>query len=361
MELRVDYIYTDHKNAVDWVDLRLTPNGVTLPDGRPQFFEVDPLLPGCNATFNGLRLGFSNAGTNGGPCDDVGNANQDIPDDQRCRRIDNLDLGTTRRRSLILQTGRLSISSLGYAYLDAEVGNPVNSSTAGSSYEEVAKITLNNNTLGPALWANEHNIVLRASFKHYFFENHPTSIGLFFQRRSGRPFSYTYEDDTVEDLFGDSDDEESVLLYVPTGPTDPLMDFTTNLGGAYTQQDVDDFFRFLDESGLSAFAGGIAPKNGFNSSWSSDLDLRIQQDIPLWKEHELQLFFDIENVLNLFSDSNNLKRFADTGDIQEGVRVLQLDDGVTGVYEVEDIFFEGTDLDTNDSLYRIQLGIRYRF
>ena len=254
-------------------------------------------------------------------------------------------------------TDRTSLDlNIGYAYLDAEVGNPVNSSTAGSSYEEVAKITLNNNTLGPALWANEHNLVLRATFKHYFFAEHATSVGLFFQRRSGRPFSYTYEDDTVEDLWGDSDDEESVLLYVPTGPGDALMDFSQ-----LSQQELDDFFDFLARSGLNAFAGGVAPKNGFNSPYSNDLDIRIQQDIPLWREHSLQVFLDIENVLNLFSDSGNVKRFADTGDIQEGVRVLQLDRSNTTQFEVERFFDEGTNRDVDDSVYRIQLGLRYTF
>lgn len=359
--IRADFIYTDHKDAVDWVDLRLTPNGVTLPDGRPQFFEVDPLLPGCNATFNGLRQGFSNAGTNGGPCDDTRNSNQDI-------LMTNGVEGSTKSFSVqFAKEFEFSDKTfldfgLGYAWLDAEAGNPVNSSTAGSSYEEVAKITLNNNTLGPALWANEHNIVLRASFKHYFFEDHPTSVGLFFQRRSGRPFSYAYEDDTVEEYFGDSDDESSVLLYVPTGPNDPLMDFSNLSAG-----DVDALFAFLEESGLSAYAGGIAPKNGFNSPWSTDLDIRIQQDLPIWRDHELQVFLDIENVLNLLSDGNNVKRYADVDDIQEAVRVLEIDErnpaalSNTDQFVITRFYNEGTNRDVDDTVYRIQLGVRYRF
>jgi hypothetical protein len=220
--------------------------------------------------------------------------------------------------------------------------------------------------LGPALWANEHNFVLRATLKHFFFENHPTTVGLFFQRRSGRPFSFTYEDDTVEEFFGDSDDEERVLLYVPTGPNDPLMDFSNLSAG-----EVSDLFAFFERTGLSKFAGGIAPKNGFNSPWSSDLDIRIQQDIPLWKDHSVQVFLDIENALNLFSDSNNVKRYADTGDIQEGVRVLEISQSNrndpdapinnTSQFEITRIYDEGTDIDVDDSLYRIQFGIRYRF
>ncbi|MDH3304156.1 MAG: TonB-dependent receptor [Gammaproteobacteria bacterium] len=359
--IRADFIYTDHKNAVDWVDLRLTPNGVTLPDGRPQFFEVDPTLPGCNATFNGIRQGFSNAGTNGGPCDDTRNQNQDV-------LMTNGVEGSTSSFAFQLAkefafSDRTSLDlNFGYAYLDAEVGNPVNSSTAGSSYEEVAKITLNNNTLGPALWANKHNIVLRARFKHYFFDDHATSVGLFFQRRSGRPFSYAYEDDTVEEYFGDSDDESSVLIYVPSGPSDPLFDFS-NLSASQ----VSDLFAFLDESGLSAYAGRIAPKNGFNENWSTDLDIRIQQDLPMWRDHSLQVFLDIENFLNLLSDSENIKRYADTDDIQEAVRVFEINERDAAAISNTDQFVitrwynDGTNRDVDDSVYRIQLGIRYKF
>ena len=129
-----------------------------------------------------------------------------------------------------------------------------------------------------------------------------------------------------------------------------------------SQAEIDGLFAFLQSSGLNAYAGGIAPKNGFNSSWSNDLDIRIQQDFRLWNEHALSLFFDIENVLNLFSDSKNVKKYADTGDVQEAVRVLQTNEfNANNQFEVEAWFDEGNNRDVDDSVYRIQFGIRYRF
>ena len=357
--VRLEYIQTKHKNAVDWVDLRLSPNGVTLPDGNAQMFEVDPTLAGCTATFNGIRSGFSNAGTNGGPCDDTRNSNQDILMTNGVEG-DSDSISFQLAKEFYYGDNSSIDVGLGYAWLDAKVGNPVNSSTAGSSYEEVATQQLNNIKLGPALWANEHNIILRARLKHYWGgSDHATSVAFIFQRRSGRPFSYTWEDDTVEDYFGDSDDEERVLLYVPTGPTDPKFDFS-NLSA----QDQTELFAFLESSGLNQYAGGFSPKNGFNSAWSNDMDIRIQQDIPIMGDHTLQLFFNIENFLNLLSDDNNVKNYADTGDIQEGVRVFEVGGAFqdnTDQFVVSRWYDEGTNRDFDDSIWRLQFGLRYLF
>ena len=60
--------------------------------------------------------------------------------------------------------------------------------------------------------------------------------------------------------------------------------------------------------------------------------------------------------------NKNIRSYNSAGDVPEALRVLQLDDGVTDVYEVEDIIFENpirTDVD--DSLYRVQVGLSYRF
>ena len=371
-EIQFDYIYTDHKDATNWLDLTLTPNGVTLPDGRPQFFAVDPLLTDvilgdCMATFNGPGLGFSNAGTNNGPCD-AGSDDQDI-------LMTNGPEGSTT--SVSLQLGKLFEFSertsldlrLGYALTDAEVGNGINSSTATSSFEEIAVAVINDVKLGPAMWSNKHNFVLRASFKHYFMAEHPTSIGLFLRRRSGRPFSFVYDNNTPTTVFGDSDNEERNLFYVPTGPSDPLVDFSS-----MSMQETTDFFDFLERTGLNKFAGSISPKNEFNQPWSTDLDIRIQQDIPLpWADHSFKIFLDIENVLNLFSDSNNVNTYISQGDVEEAVPILDAALSADGSQYIYTNFNPGGGnssgfgfnpinvRDVDDSVYRIQLGVRYAF
>ncbi|MFT5139290.1 MAG: outer membrane receptor protein involved in Fe transport [Lysobacterales bacterium] len=369
-QVEVDFIYSDHRDSIEYWDLTLTPNVdsngniIILPDGRPQFNAIDPLLTGCNAVFQGPGNGFAGVTTD---CDAGG-------DDQDILMGNGISGDTTSISFQLAKTFDIGDKSslnfrFGYAYTDSEVGNPVNSSTASSGYEEVAQAVINKTELGPAVYVNEHNFVIGTTFKHYFFEDHPTSIGLFFRRFSGRPISYTYDNNTATTLFGDSDNEERNLFYVPTGANDPLVDLTS-LANAGT---LDDFFAFLDRTGLSRYAGQISPKNGFNQEWNSDMDLRISQDIPLGdSRNSLKFFLDIENVMNMFSDNNNIRRYTNGGDIQEGVPVLDAalsSDGTQYIYSnfnpggsnSSGTGFNPVSIDVDDSVWRIQLGLKYSF
>ncbi len=368
-ELQFDYIYSNHKDSVDFIDMTLTQriddngNPVFLPDGRPQFFAVDPRLPGCDATFIGPGEGFANvtAACNAGR------------DDQDILMVNGISGSTT---SISFQAEKLfsfgdntsANFRFGYAYTDSKVGNPVNSSTATSGFEEVATAVLNNNQLGPSVNANKHNFVIGTTFKHFFFEDHPTSIGIFFRKRSGRPFSYAYDNNTPTSVFGDSDNEERNLFYVPTGPNDPLVD----LSALDAQGTTAAFFDFLERKGLNKYAGQVSPKNGFTGPWNTDVDIRISQDIPLPRfNHRLKFFFDIENVLNLLSDGNNIQKFVNNGDVGEAVPVMDARLSSDGTQFILSNFnpgggnsaptFNPLSLDVDDSVWRIQVGLTYMF
>ena len=367
-QVQADYIYSDARKAAEFLDLTLTQNVDSggnlqfLPDGRPQFNAIDPLRAGCNAQFIAPGQGFSNVTA---ACDSGGD-DQDI-------LLTNGVSGETH--SLSLQANRsfdfgantaLDVR-FGYAYTDATIGNPINSSTASSGFEEVATAIINNNRLAPAQYAEEHNFVLSLNFEHYWTEGAPLQAGVFMRRRSGRPFSYAYDNNTPTTLFGDSDNEERNLFYVPNGRNDPLVDISS-LVAAGTD---DDFFRFLDESGLNSYAGRIAGRNAFNQDWATDIDLRLQQDftLPGNFDHKLKLFFDIENLLNLFSDGNNINRFVDNGDVGEAVPILDAALSADRSQFVYSNFNPGDGnnngipytIDVDDTVWRIQAGIRYEF
>jgi Carboxypeptidase regulatory-like domain len=357
--VQVDYIRSQRRNTPDWVNIALTPTGVLAPDGRPIVNAINPLLPGCDAVFQGLRNGFTGTDlTNSGPCDS-GRDDEDIiltnaVADDGYTQTASIALSKEFEYDLGNSPGSFNFT-VGYAYTDAREVNPGGSSTASSNFEEVAVITPNQSFLAPSQFVNNQNITIAARFKQEFIENYPTRFNVFFSARSGRRFSYVFDEDVDRDL-GDSDDEARRLLYVPTGPMDPIIDTS-----ALTQPEIDEIFAFINSSGLSEYAGGFAPRNAFKDPWFTDMDIRISQDIPgFFGSDRFQAFVDIENFLNLVSDSANVFERYDRGNVREGVEVIDIDI-VGGRYLLDNLKNVRLEQRVNPSVWAVQFGVRYTF
>ena len=377
--VNLDLIYTANRNEFSFVDLTLTPTGEFLPDGRPVFNAVDPLLPGCNATFNGdLQRPAFNGTTaelsNGGACD-AGFDDQDILLTNVAGRGDNgrsYAFSAQFQKSFDYELFQRPASwdlGFGYAYTDTTAVTASLSSTATSNFEETATAILNRPVAGPSRFVNRHVVTLRSSFRQEFLPELPTAISVFVSAREGQPFSYAYDNNTPTTLFGDSDNEERNLFYVPTGPNDPLVQFGNNI-------DVDNFFNFLEASGLNEFAGQIAPRGAFRDPWFVDVDLRFQQDLPNFINGLRTIaYVDVENVLNLIDSGSNVLRTFDRGDVGEAVPVLDAALSPDGTQFIYSNFPTGElgsfgdpsrsndqfDRATNASLWAIQFGLRFEF
>jgi hypothetical protein len=214
---------------------------------------------------------------------------------------------------------------------------------------------LENPTIGPSYRNNPHNFVLAGTISKNFFGDNKTSLSAFFSRRKGNPISAVFFGDYA-DFVGDQSDEARYLLYVPTDENDPIARFDS-------AQTASEFFAWAKKQGLKR--GRIAPKGAIDEPWQSDLDIRIQQEIPFFGKSKGLVYLDIENVLNLIDDSWGAKSYIDTTDIDSAVGVIEaavVDDGNGGeIYEYSGFSAPTTTPDSWDSLYRIQLGIRVTF
>lgn len=346
-KLQFDVIYSDQKNQVDFLDLSLHETG-TSPDGRPIFSQVDPLRAGCNATFNGPRQGFSNVTPE---C--IGGGNSDIFFTNRPGDGGHT-FTTTIQASKMFDWGddwQLNIST-GYSYNESEVGNPGNSFTASGNFRSVVNRDLGTAPIGPSYRNTPHNFVLAATISNMFFGDNKTSVTAFFQRRKGHPVSAVFFDGPYSGAIGDTASEARHLLYVPTGPTDPLV--------TWSDGSADAFFAWTDAAGLAR--GQIVSKGSIDEPGQSDLDIRIQQEIPFFGESKAKLYLDIENVLNLLDNSSGTKSYINTTDILSAVGVVEADiDTVNNQYIYSGFSEPQTTPDSWDSLYRIQVGIRVDF
>jgi len=381
--VNASYIHSINNDALDFVDLTLAPIG-TAPDGRPILNAVDPLLPGCGAVFLGPRAGFSGSAdqlAEGGACDAGGDDQDILLTNARGNQgnSDTFSLQLAKRfdyRVPNLGDGAVDIN-FGYAFTDATNVNPQTSSTATSSFEEVATAAINNNSVGTSGLFNEHNITLAARVEQNFFSDLTSAITVFYSGRSGRQFSFTFsspDDDNVNAFdFGDSDDEDRNLLFVPEIGGVTFVD-AVDEDGVILQTAADaeaSFNAFVAAEGLEGFRGQILPRNAFQDPFFNDLDIRFEQQLPTFVTQYLPdanaLFFvDVENFLNLIDDSRNLFESRDRGAIAEGVPIIEvgLDPNNPDQFQFSN-FSPASQLDfdqnIDSSVWSVQFGVRFEF
>lgn len=255
-----------------------------------------------------------------------------------------------------------------YTYSDIKDIGYGTSSTATSNYSDSARFDFQNPSTGTSNFEVKHNFKIRAGWEKEIIGDNLTKISLFGTKRSGQPYSYTFSENNacVFDVGGGRCGRESRvddaghLLYVPSGPTDPLFS-PNSFGGNINDQNA--FFQYINNSELSEYAGGVAPRNGNTSPSTFIFDLRLQQELPGFMEgHKTKLFFDIENFGNfLDSDWGRIER---TRYEYERDVVSARIDPATNQFEYFNL--QDPDRIANQeiliqSLWQAQVGIKYVF
>jgi len=135
-------------------------------------------------------------------------------------------------------------------------------------------------------------VQLTVSKEFQFFDRLKSTISLYYEGRSGQPFSYVYSGDLNGDGRSSSD-----LVAVPTGASDARFDFS-----GMTSVQMDAYFDFLQSSGLSQYAGSYAPRNAFLTPWQNRLDLQFTQEIRTVSTVKLEFFANFMNFGSWLND-----------------------------------------------------------
>jgi hypothetical protein len=247
--------------------------------------------------------------------------------------------------------------SLGYTYTDAEEVSALTSSTATSGWNNNYVFQANDDALSTSRYEIKDRISATLNWKHKFFGDYQTSIGLFYEGRSGRPYSWVYSND----MNGDSRSYND-LFYVPSGPGDVIFS-----GGSEMEQRFFDWLANNPE--LQRYAGQVAPQNSGRASWVNTFDVRISQELPgFFKGHKSEIWLDIINVGNLLNDDwghiYDYGFYADQGvarfvgvDEATGKYIYNFTTPTSASYANAD----GDGFNTGVSQWSLQLGFRYKF
>jgi outer membrane receptor for ferrienterochelin and colicin len=282
--------------------------------------------------------------------------------------INNTDKGRTSQFTVSLSKPWAPDSdwswNIGYTYTDAEEVGSLTSSTASSGWGYQYAFNANDEVLNTSRYQIRDRFSGSVNWKHSFFGDYETKVGLVYEGRSGRPYSYIYANDANGDGRSGND-----LFYVPSGAGDVLFG-SLNAAGVFTADAAMEksFFDWLAANpDLAKYAGSAAPANKFRSGWINTFDIRISQQLPgFMKGHKSEIWLDIQNVGNMINkDWGNIYDYGFFANSR--VATLQ------GIYNDKYVYnFTGADapavanqdadgFDAGVSQWSLQLGFRYQF
>lgn len=282
---------------------------------------------------------------------------------------DNFDIMMTNAdsdgRSVILTTGLskawdngISVT-MSYTNQDITENHVGSSSRAQSNYQHNVTKSRNEHMVARGHYEVEHTFKLTFDYATEFFAGYETNFNVFFERRSGRPYSTVMGMYNDGDL-GDSDDFDSssaYLAYIPSGPNDPNVNWEES-GITWDELSV-----LMDQAGIAP-SGTIMDRNTGTQPWLTTMNLSVKQEIPgFFEGHKGQVFFMIDNFANLLNDDWGIEKRL-TYPNQALYDFGGLDD--EGRY-ILDKRFNGADTRNYNSIvassssWQMKLGVSYKF
>lgn len=291
----VEVVRTDSENALHYEHLNLNQlvrtSGnqlVTAPDGRP-------LYAGVGLTSNaGLRSqsfapisGQSGFSTAAGRQREAGYNDVVLVTNTSGGESTAVSFGINRP----MQDGWAG--GISYTWTRATEVSPLTSSVALSNWQNRAVFDPNENVASRSNYEVRDRINASITREFSVFEKFITAVTLSYEGRTNRPYSWTFVGDANGDNISGND-----LFYVPTGPSDPRVRFS----GGTTMANA--FFAYVDsQGGLNEYRGQVVPRNSETSPFSHQFDIRVTQDLPIWRTLKTQLIVDLINVGNMIDKS----------------------------------------------------------
>ena len=172
---------------------------------------------------------------------------------------------------------------------------------------------------------------------------------LIYEGRSGRPYSFTFDNDANGDRISDND-----LLFVPAHPDDVVWE---------SEEDRADWIGLLEQNEFLRDAQGrVFPRNGARSPFVHQWDFSFTQDIPIRGTHRLQFTMDILNLGQLLNDEWGHVEQVGFEYVAEVVNYRGIAPDGRYIYSVsnesESDFIRTRDL---ESSWQVQFGLRYEF
>ncbi|TMO95496.1 hypothetical protein CWC14_13760 [Pseudoalteromonas sp. S3260] len=282
---------------------------------------------------------------------------------------DNFDIAMTNSaedgRSVIFTTALAKewenglYISASYAHQDVTEASSGSSSRAQSNYQYNITKSRNEDFAARGAYEVEHSFKVNLAYNTEFFSGYATRFNVYFERRSGRPFSYTMGMFRNGDL-GDSRDFNSssaYLAYIPTGPDD------ANVNWDRSKLSWEELETLLKRAGINE-RGQILDRNSGTQPWVTTMDISVKQEIPGFaKGHSGEVYFMIDNFANLLNSDWGVEKRLGFSD-QAVYDLAGLDDDGRYIINAR---YNGADVrnysqyQTSSSAWQAKIGVSYKF
>lgn len=292
-----EWLHTKVDSAIYYQHLNLGAATRVGPDGRNLYYRTEGYNPACWNTATGAAI------TNGACATPSGQT--------RTRALSNPNFGNVllatktsqgHGDAITLGLSRPAASGLGwslyYTMTSAKEVSPLTSSTSGSNWSNRNIFNQNEDELQNSNYLIKDRISGSLSWSKAFVANYRTSVGVFYEGRRGKPYSWTYINDLNGDGIGGND-----LMYVPSALGSGEVIFRGNSNTQTAAQAEAAFWAVVNGNPeLTAARGGLAGRNNSFAPWVNNFDVRFSQELPGFaKKHKATVVLDILNFGNLLN------------------------------------------------------------
>ena len=357
-----ELVHTKVKNGIYYQHLNLGGPTRTGTDGRELYYTPAAYNPACwNATGGTITSGPSCAtsATNAGV---------------RSKALSNASFG-----NVLLATGTekgggnaltLSLASqwksgfnwqVAYTRTSATEVSPLTSSTSNSNFNSRSIFNPNEDVAANSAYLVKDRFNASVNFSKALIGKYKTTVGLFYEGRKGKPYSWTYRNDLNGDGIAGND-----LMYVPTGFGSGEVVF---LGDTATNKSNETLFWSIVDANkaLRDSKGSVVSRNSAYSPFVNSFDVRFSQELPgFTAKHKGIITLDILNIGNLINNRwgrTNEMAFASAGGQRRTfVNYVGLDPNGKYIYQVNPVVDDYTlRQQKGESQWAAQITAKYEF
>ena len=298
-----EWLYTKNKTAIYYQHLNLGGPTRLGPDGRELYYTPQGYSANCwSVAANGGSASLVNntaacnttSGQAGARTKALSNAS-----------FNNVLMATASNKgngnSLTLSLSKPSRDGLSwqlaYTKATATEASPLTSSVSNSNFNARSVFNSNADEVGNSAYLIKDRVSASLTWSQAFIGKYRTTVGMFYEGRQGKTYSWTVRNDLNGDGVAGND-----LMYIPSAPGSGEVEFA----GATTadkQAAENKFWAIIGNyKELDSTRGGVVKRGGSYSPWVNNFDMRLSQEVPgFTSQQKGVLTLDILNVGNLLN------------------------------------------------------------